>query len=239
MGSVIEGIAGSRCPIAFHERVIQHSATPRGDVAAAPDSAAAVRRGTASTISAPPGAPLSGMAGLACDTVPATGTATTVALAATTRAPASTSTRAPGRSSATAAASAIRTGARTRRSPGLWRTTAAAGPGRAAGVACGGVLWAADTASATAVRARTAVSVRRRRRIADRRMPPPPRPPARIGGKSGTAQRGGVYGSGTVGASGARDGEGVRGVVEGLDDSMGNTAGRGWIPTVIRSTRPR
>jgi hypothetical protein len=212
---------GPRCPIAFHERVIQHSATPKGDVAAAPDSAAAVRRGTANTISAPPGAPLSGMAGLACDTAPAIGTATTVTPAATTRAPASTSTREPGRSSATAAASAIRTGACTRRSPGLWCTTAAAARGGAAGARCGGALWAAETASATAVRARTAVSVRRRRQIAARRMPPPPRPPARIGGKSGTAQRGGVYGSGTAGVRAARGGEGGSEVVEGLEYTMG------------------
>ena len=141
MESATEGIPVRSCPIVFHEGVIQHSATPRGDVAAAPESAAAVWRGTDSTTRAPPGPPTSVATGFAWDgaVFGLVGRATTVTPVATTRAPASTSTREPGRSRATAAASAIRTGARTRRSPGLaWCTAPGAGPRGAAGT-CRGV----------------------------------------------------------------------------------------------------
>lgn len=51
-----------------------------------------------------------------------------------------------------------------------------------------------------------------------------PRPPARMGGKSGTAQRGGVYGPGTVGVPEDEGGTGEAGDGEGLVDSIGNTA---------------
>jgi len=95
------------------KRMAQHSATPNGEIAAAPDSAAAVRRGTLRTTSAPLG-PSPSMAVGPADADVGVGTAITVTPDATTWPPARTSTREPGRSSATAAGSAIRTGARTR-----------------------------------------------------------------------------------------------------------------------------
>lgn len=86
------------------------------------------------------------------------------------------------------------------------REAAGAGPRGAAAACLGAVPWAADAASAAAVMARPTANARRLRRAA--RGKKRRRLPARIGGKSGTAQRGGVYGSGEGGVmKGAGEGE--------------------------------
>jgi hypothetical protein len=58
---------------------------------------------------------------------------------------------------------------------------------------------AAERASAADSAEKPTASVRRRRRTAWRTRRLPVRPPARMGSKCGTSQRGGRYGSGTAG----------------------------------------
>ncbi|MYS21338.1 MULTISPECIES: hypothetical protein [unclassified Streptomyces] len=72
--------------------MIQHNVTARGVDMAAPESEAAVRRGTARTISAPPGPAPSGTALVAGRGKDDSGRATTLTPDATTRVPARTST---------------------------------------------------------------------------------------------------------------------------------------------------
>jgi hypothetical protein len=211
---------------------VQHSATAKGDEAAAPDRAAAVLRGTLSTTRAPP-TPLPTFSRARArpeESSGSSGTPTTRALAATTRAPAITSTRSPGCSRRAAAASAIRTGTRT--SASRCEEGEAAGTGRPAGAAATGrgvAPFAAETAKAAAATARpTAIGPRRRRRVRrSRRLPL--RPPARMGGKSGISQRGGVYGAGVVSGGRERRSESIavrgvgpaKGEGKGTDERMG------------------
>lgn len=108
----------------------------------------------------------------------------------------------------------------------------AAGLRGAEGNGRGAALCIADTASATAVTTRPAATVRRLRRTARCSNRLPRRPPARIGGNSGTAQLGGAYGSGTASAGEpapdvralAGDEEWGEGEEDGADERMGNTA---------------
>lgn len=232
MTSVIQGGCGAGCPISLHERVVQHSVTANGATAAAPDTAAAVGRGTATTTRPPLGPPPSGTAP-AGDGAARSGTASTSAHLATMRLPASTSIRSPGRSRAATAASAIRIGSFT--GSGDTRGTAPVAGPRGTGSGCRVGAWCAtaDTASAAAVAARAAARVLRLRRTARRSRRRPPRRPTLIGGNKGTSQRGGVYGRGAEspgerqeppdGAAGLRDGE-VPGEGKETDVDMRNTA---------------